>query len=413
MDSKTNTSKRLQSYSRYKNNRGLMVKDRDIYLEDKVSPSISKYDNTPHFLMELSKQEYAILKDNCIHVGELSFIKDSVSSKGTIISIFSTVNKGNKIEYDKVDNKQLIINVDRSKKRTVLITIDKLECGKCYQDVEVLNTKLNSNCEGSGVLVLMIATKATKIEKGMVDKRIVWARLIIEMCEYSKKSILESKMVTHHSSNGKIYSFGYQGVFKKIKNSTVGLYEVRKRFKDDRQIDVENIAKTIEDMIGVEMRLATQSISKVVVHVDKLILPVLDIANKMQCDRGDIHLKLSKDACAAMWHTNVCVNATTGEFHTEKDTSYTLIMVPTQDYKAQKKGGNIYSFLFKLNDNTLVSLPLTPNLSFLFSGTFLTHRQEGNDYADKSAPPFVNLSSYSNHKLFTHIRKSFLRNINK
>ena len=101
MDVQTNTSKRLQSYSRYKNNKGLTVKDRDIYLEDKVSPSISKYDNTPHFLMELSKQEYAILKDNCIHVGEVSFIKDSVSSKGNMNSIYATVNKGKKLNVIK------------------------------------------------------------------------------------------------------------------------------------------------------------------------------------------------------------------------------------------------------------------------------------------------------------------------
>ena len=412
MDGETNKSKRLHSYSRNKRNRGLIKEQRDIYLDDKVSPSMSKYDNTPHFVMELSKEEFAILKDNCFHVGEVAFTKHSLSSKANMNSVFGTINKGSNIHYDEVDNR-LIINMDRSKKRTVLITMDKSECSKCHQDIQVLNTKLNSNCEGSGVVVLMIATKVKKIHKEMVDKRIVWARLIIEMCEYSKKSILDSKMVTHHSSNGKIYSFGYQGVFKQVQNSTVGLYEVRKRFHDDRQIDVENVALTIEDMIGVEMQLATQSIAKIVVHVDKLILPILDIANKMQCDHGDIYLKRTKDACAAMWHTNVCVNATTGEFHTERDTSYTLIMVPTQNYKAQKKDGNKYNFLFKLNDDTLVSLPLTPNLSFLFSATFLTHRQEGSEYADKSKQPFVNLSSYSNHKLFTHIRKSFFRNINK
>ena len=111
-----------------------------------------------------------------------------------------------------------------------------------------------------------------------------------------------------------------------------------------------------------------------------------------------------------MWDTNVCVNASTGEFHTEKDTSYTLITVPQQDFKSQKYSGNVYNFLFKLNHNNLLSLPLTPDLSLLFSGTFLTHRQKGNYSQDKSSKPFVNLSSYGNQRLFTHIRKSFFRN---
>ena len=105
----------------------------------------------------------------------------------------------------------------------------------------------------------------------------------------------------------------------------------------------------------------------------------------------------------------MCVNASTGDFHTEKDTSYTLITVPSQEIKEQKKIGNEYSFLFKLNANTTISLPLSIDLTFLFSGMFISHRQRGNNSKKKEDSPFINLSSYGNQRLFTHIRKSFSR----
>ena len=88
-----------------------------------------------------------------------------------------------------------------------------------------------------------------------------------------------------------------------------------------------------------------------------------------------------------------------------------MITVPLQDYKSQRNGGDIYKFLLKLNDNVCISLPLSPNVSFMFSGTFLCYRQAGNTSKYKEVHKFVNLSSYGNQKLFNHIRKSFARNI--
>ena len=114
-----------------------------------------------------------------------------------------------------------------------------------------------------------------------------------------------------------------------------------------------------------------------------------------------------------MWKTNVCVNATAGQFHTEKDTSYTIITVPMQDYGKQKREGNTYEFQFRLDDNNCIVLPMTPELTFIFSGIFVTHRQACNSKTSNNLEPFINLSSYGNERLFNHICKSFFRNINK
>ena len=201
-------------------------------------------------------------------------------------------------------------------------------------------------------------------------------------------------------------------MFKEIKNSSVGLYGVRKRFEDERQQDVENIAHTIEEVISVEMSLVSKTLSKLVEYADRLILPVLDIASKMQVNYGNIFFKKDKKKCSSTWNINVCINASTEDFHTENDTSYTLITVPSQNSKDQHNCGSIYNFLFKLNEDLIISLPLTPDLSFLFSGTYLSHRHQGNKSTEKTTNPFVHISSYGNKRLFTHIRKSFFRDLN-
>ena len=116
-------------------------------------------------------------------------------------------------------------------------------------------------------------------------------------------------------------------------------------------------------------------------------------------------MKKAEDKCSAMWHINICVNVSTGEFHTENDCSYTLISVPKQNTKEQIKCGNEYQFLFQLNNNIVIALTLTPDLSFLFLSTFLSHRQKGNDSIENNKYPFVNLSSCGNKRLLTHIIK--------
>ena len=80
------------------------------------------------------------------------------------------------------------ISLDRMKRRLYLITMRKEECVKCTSDVEVLNTRLSLNrrkqhkatYKGSGIVVLMIAIKGTKISPEIQNNRVKWATLIIE-----------------------------------------------------------------------------------------------------------------------------------------------------------------------------------------------------------------------------------------
>ena len=403
---------RSKSYTKFYAVKKQISLDNTKYLNTCVSPSLTKYNNTPHFLMELSLQEHSILKECCIHVDGLTLIKSTQGTQKTYMTNFHSAVYGTEVKKDMINDVHEL-NLDRMKRKMVLITMNKSECVKAVTDVHIINTCLqdtNQSFEPSGVVVLMMTMKECK----RADKdigRIQWARLIIQMCKHCKNNILASKMVSHHDSQGSIYAFGHQGVFKTVNNSTVGLYEVKKRFKDDRQLELEQMSTQIEDMISVEMCFAKNTLSNIVKQVGRLILPAVDVAHDMQNVYGNINLNKCDRKTGSMCSTNVCVNATTGEFHTEKDTSYTMITVPLQDYKSQRNGGNIYKFLFKLNDNVCISFPLTPNVSFMFSGTFLCHRQAGNTSKYKEVHQFVNLSSYGNQKLFNHIRKSFTRNI--
>ena len=96
-----------------------------------------------------------------------------------------------------------------------------------------------------------------------------------------------------------------------------------------------------------------------------------------------------------MWNMSVCVNASTSDYHTEKDVLYTLIDVPQHDY-IETKRNNTYQFMLKLNEIDCISLDLIHNMSFCFSGTFLTHRQKGHDSLESDENRFVNVSSYGN-----------------
>ena len=86
--------------------------------------------------------------------------------------------------------------------------------------------------------------------------------MIIEICEYCKTNILESSTVSHNESLSSIYSFGYYGVFKQVGGNSVGLYITRQRFKDERQMDVNNVADTVESMIETELISASGSVKK-------------------------------------------------------------------------------------------------------------------------------------------------------
>ena len=68
----------------------------------------------------------------------------------------------------------------------------------------------------SGISVLIITSEKTKTAKHNEKNKMRWGRLIIEMCQKFKMNVILSNIVNRHGSKGSIYSFGNQGMFKKV-----------------------------------------------------------------------------------------------------------------------------------------------------------------------------------------------------
>ena len=101
-----------------------------------------------------------------------------------------------------------------------------------------------------------------------------------------------------------------------------------------------------------------------------------------------------------MWSSHLSVNPTTGIFYTEPDCTYTVISVPTQAMCT-----NRYKFLFKLSQTEMIGICMVPNLSFIFSGLCLVHRQVFDNELESNDDAFLNVSSYGKHKICTYLRK--------
>ena len=96
--------------------------------------------------------------------------------------------------------------------------------------------------------------------------------------------------------------------------------------------------------------------------------------------------------------------------YVKEDCTYTLIKIPSQNKTMNGKKGIVRIFMIHINKHMVISLPLYQNLTFLYSGKFITHRQycDNNCYSNGSL--FYNIGSHGNKIIYSHLRQSFLRN---
>ena len=140
-----------------------------------------------------------------------------------------------------------------------------------------------------------------------------------------------------------------------------------------------------------------------------LICPIINAAFDRQCDNG-LELLQSRDASDnGNWNSFLFVNGRTEKFHREDDCAYTYITVPNHYIDKTQHCTNQASFLFQIDEERILSINMTNDLSFFYNASFLTHRQSYIRSPDEDKNNFYNISSYSNEKLFNHLRQSFKR----
>ena len=110
-----------------------------------------------------------------------------------------------------------------------------------------------------------------------------------------------------------------------------------------------------------------------------------------------------------LWQTSICDTCQTTNFHNEKDCTYTIISVPVQELSTSMSSIPEYYFLIELKKGHTIGVKMDENVTFLFSGKYLMHRQSRNDNYKDAESVFFNFASYGNERLHNHIKSTMKR----
>ena len=290
------------------------------------------------------------------------------------------------------------IDFNRTRNKFVMITATRIECQKYLQSLIVSSTVRNAQPSGQVVLLICVARK-------IPEGNMFWTSTDYKNIKKTKPNILAVN--NHHDSKGFYASFGNKGSFDKCISSSVGQYATKRNKCTEKQLEIIESADRYEKKIDNEISRAVMDMNSVLPKIRSIISPIIDTAFELQTSKKDINIKKVYTSASGCWQSSICVNATTGQFHTENDCTYTLISVPHQNTIKFDNQKNHYNFLFSLNNKKKVNIPLYPGVSFIFSAPFLTHRQHRNENALSLEDHFFNVASYGNKRLLSHIKKSF------
>lgn len=390
---------------------------------------------SPLILFELSNREWELIQPNSILLDDASMKKEKGQSVLHQKVHYSNYVLGNNINKNnanitstslpmKDEGKMInvsIINVLRIKQSMIAIVTSKENIFKVYSKVLLMTSSrtpvLESNpfFHGSGKVLLFMYKHVNAKD----ENKNKWNASLFDKVKKTKPNIcINNGKNNHFRSQGYIAAWGNKALYGNSSlTSTIGQYVTRKPKKEKNIEAVTQYNEELEVLMHEEIVKASSKFDKWFPNFKHLIAPVMKVAFDKQIIDGDINLKEEATAESGLWQSEICVNAMTRDFHTEKDITYTLISVPDQihDGKNMKKP-YVPIFLFQINDNVTFGFKLQNKSSFIFNGTMLTHRQfSENGYLEKNEKEninnFYNVACYGNQRLFNHMRKSFRRNL--
>ena len=351
---------------------------------------------TPHSLIELSMVDWQRYRNQCIELLGVEYNK----VQGFIN--YKQIVYGNKIKSKRTkisDNKSSFvtseINFNSMKNRFFMIVVNKEECICHNPSLCTLYSTPNDDPSGQLIIfagILNLDKVATK----------VWNETDTKLLKQCKPNIIQKN--NHHHSTGYYCSFGNKGSFEKNIHTSVGQYKSKRCNSEEKQKIITEKSNLKEYECCEEIGRAVGRLSKMIRNIKHKISPVLNVGFNLQRDNVDVNFKKVLSSNYGCWQSSICVNAQTKEFHTEKDCTYTLITIPNQSN--MKDNQKRYKFLFRFNEKKYCSIQLSIGMSFIFSGTYLTHRQYANVNDDMNISDFFNVASYGNKRLFCHLNKS-------
>ena len=407
-------------------------------MKDEILSDYRKENTTPTILIELSKSEYEQHKNQIIEVSDCNIEKGEKSKKYNRV-FYSNIKFNDEIAIpENLQEKTIRFSEDDSitfdciqlsmlQSKLTMIVCNKDDVSTINSNNMIVSTsctlvKNDNSFQGSGKILLFLAmiddkkdealNKSNKRNEG--KENATWTRTIMEAIKTCKPDIV-TKSNQHFHSVGNIYSFGNKGNYGV---PTVSQYVTKRSTDPKKQDNIIKIAKEYEQICSDQVKKAVTVFKRVFPKIHKLISPLIDAAFHLQQSHTDVNLRETETSPYGIWQCEVCCNAMTKLFHTEKDVTYTVISVPRQYSKSRLNRRQPTYFLLKLNDNKTVGIELLDDLSFLFSGTGITHRQFCQDSYDEEklkdeSKQFYNVACYGNEKLFRHIKASFMRSIKK
>ena len=406
-------------------------------LNSELSAKLETTKKSPTILIELSKREWNRLQHNAIHLSNVSIIKPDKKSVLHKKIHYDTIEYGKNIKLQqnnfkprtfkmKDTNSSLsstVLNYPTIKNKMMIITTDLDSTNKVNANNVLITsnntpTFLDDNFQSSGkVLLFMIRNTNTKDPECNDDW--MWRDSLLKKLKKCKNSIcIQGGKYNHFNSQGYIAAFGNKALFAQSHvKSTVSQYANKKGKDDTHASKIADDANIFESLIAQEVETAVDRFSKYFPNIRSLIAPILKIAFEKQKDTGDINFKEVMTSNHGLWQSELCCDAITRDFHTERDITYTLISIPYQfTDNVEKKQCKPTYFMLQLNEKNTIAFRMTPKSSFFFSGTMITHKQFCEDgYEDvddrKKISHFYNIACYGNERLFHHLRLSFRRSL--
>ncbi len=243
---------------------------------------------------------------------------------------------------------------------------------------------------------------------------------VTEIYSLHKPNII-TKANSHHESYGCYYGNGLKASTEGIDEaqSSVGYYttyntddpsfQVFQEAQDAINSRIHEANEFLVNELGNEDVIESAANSDCV----KLLNELYNMSSLTQTRRIDTLHYGDDDLC---WSSsNVCTDAGTKLYHTERDTSMTLILRPYFQRCCDRNCSQqrtTFNFKISLNGSEELKIPLVDGRVILFSGYLLEHRQQNAVHEKTTASKhtcdttFVNISCYSNRRFTDHMRNT-------
>ena len=120
----------------------------------------------------------------------------------------------------------------------------------------------------------------------------------------------------------------------------------------------------LENLCGKALESGISTISNTFPEIRHLLCPIINAAYERQNTEA---IELLSSRCTSddgLWNCFLFVDGRTKDFHVENDCAYTFISIPRQFIDTKQHCTHQPTFMFKINNEQVISLQMTNDLSF-------------------------------------------------